>query len=77
MVRQRALDPRFVGSNPTASAIEENKMNDYKLEEKIKDLEGYYNYDNKYISEETIKDIISYIHFLEDKIEELQRQMPY
>ena len=33
MVRQRALDPRFVGSNPTASAIEENKMNDYKLEE--------------------------------------------
>ena len=52
-------------------------MNDYELEDKIKRLEVYYNYEGESVSSQLIEDIISTINYLEEEIEALERQSPY
>jgi hypothetical protein len=52
-------------------------MEDYKLEEEIRNLECYYNIDDEAVSKKLIEEIIFYIHSLENEIYDLRKQIDY
>ena len=53
------------------------KMDNYELENKIKHLAGYVNYEGTPVSDELIKEIIDEINYLESDVEWYREHSSY